>query len=117
MPSSLRPLHVALPTGLALALVSLPLSTPLSAQPRPRRGDADTLRPTRGQPIAPTTNLFDPTPRQPDDRLRSIFIGVEGEGEPTNVLPGSSTAPTGLIGDPLRPITIFRGSGTTETRP
>jgi hypothetical protein len=96
-------------------LVILPHS--LSAQPRPRPGDADTLRPAAGQPIAPTVPLFEPSPRQREDRLRSVFIGVEGEGEPTNVLPGSSTAPTGLIGDPLRPITIFRGSGTAETRP
>ena len=87
---------------------------------QPRRGDADRLRPSQGQPISPTnTNQFSLERDVSNSNLQIQNVNLEVEAiQP--VIPGNYNASPQKVNklgsfstDPLNAVQIFQGSGTS----
>ena len=90
----------------------------------PRRGDADRLRPSLGQPIEPTnTDQFSPSQELPDSNLQIRNINLEYTPV-ESVVPGIYNASPQKVNrsgnfstDPLNAIPIFQESTQPSRRP
>ena len=103
------------------------IANPASAQSdslSPRRGDADRLRPSLGQPIEPTnTDQFSPSQELPDSNLQIRNINLEYTPV-ESVVPGIYNASPQKVNrsgnfstDPLNAIPIFQESTQPSRRP
>ncbi|PZU91815.1 MAG: hypothetical protein DCE90_19375 [Pseudanabaena sp.] len=106
-----------------VGIISTAISPALAQSTQPQQGDADRLRPAKGQPISPTnTDQFSVERDLPDSNLKiqNINFAVE-EIQP--VIPGNNNASPQKVNrsgtfssDPLNAVQIFQDSGTSRRR-
>lgn len=104
-----------------LAIASTAISPVLAQSTQPRQGDADRLRPAKGQPISPTnTDQFSIERGLPNSDLKIQNINLDIE-EIQPVIPGNYNASPQKVNrsgtfssDPLNAVQIFQESGSSR---